>query len=262
MNRRTWGVTSSFRTAGAAAVGMGMALAACGGVSQDAASDANAGLQVGAGGAAGAPATTGGAAGQPLAGGSAGAAPTVGGASGTGAENGGGTQVSPAPDAGDVGTQPSTQGEGADAQPSHDAQCRATCETPAGDVHDFSSLDEIYSVFVGRWQICKGLNESFLDAPADVVGVEYGPVPDGGHGRMYYLVQGPSGPVRGAGFDYQLTYDVYCWPSVTGDLGCQLNMHPAPNSGYGASFRYSPCPKELEIFPMYASAGTVFVPFD
>jgi hypothetical protein len=73
---------------------------------------------------------------------------------------------------------------------------------------------------------------------------------------MYYLVQGPSGPVRGAGFDYQLTYDV----SPEGPGFFQLNMHPAPNSGFGGSFRYSPCPTEFEILGMFGKVILVRFP--
>ena len=48
-----------------------------------------------------------------------------------------------------------------------------------------------------------------------MIGVEYGPASaeptaNGSTvgGNMYYLVAGPNGPVRGTGFDYQLTYDL------------------------------------------------------
>jgi hypothetical protein len=76
---------------------------------------------------------------------------------------------------------------------------------------------------------------------------------------MYYLVQGSTGPVRGAGFDYQLTYDV----SPEGQGHWQLNMHPAPNSGFGGSFRYSPCPREFELSggSVSPSDKAILVPF-
>jgi hypothetical protein len=80
--------------------------------------------------------------------------------------------------------------------------------------------------------------------------VEFGPAStaptDGGStvgGDMYYLVAGPSGPQRGSGFAYQLKYDI----SPEGPAAFQLNMHPAPNSGFGGAFRYSPCPREFEV---------------
>ena len=88
------------------------------------------------------------------------------------------------------------------------------------------------------------------NAPSDVIGVEFGPAStaptDGGStvgGDMYYLVAGPSGPQRGSGFAYQLKYDI----SPEGPAAFQLNMHPAPNSGFGGAFRYSPCPREFEV---------------
>ncbi len=74
---------------------------------------------------------------------------------------------------------------------------------------------------------------------------------------MYYLVQGPNGPERGQGFAYQLTYDV-------GQEGTsvQLNMHPAPNAGFGGSFRYSPCPTELFVPATSEPGGTTLVFLD
>jgi hypothetical protein len=147
---------------------------------------------------------------------------------------------------------------------STDAACFASCCIPAGTVQPFSTVDEVYGAMVGRWQICAGgLTAAFPDAPADVIGVEYGPVPPASDasaatptGNMYYLVQGPSGPVRGEGFAYQLTYDV----SQEGPSSFQLNMHPTPNSGFGGSFRYSPCPTELSISG-YPSGSATLVPF-
>jgi hypothetical protein len=40
-------------------------------------------------------------------------------------------------------------------------------------------------------------------------------------------------------------------------------MHPMPNSGFGGSFRYSPCPRELEISGGSANPGdrAILVPF-
>jgi hypothetical protein len=140
-----------------------------------------------------------------------------------------------------------------------DAACYATCSTPAGTVQLFASVADVYAALEGRWQICgSGAASTFPDLPADVIGVEYGPAtveapdsscggftgtgPTCGGGDMYYLVQSSSGPVRGTGFAYQLTYDV----TPNGNY-FQLNMHPMPNSGFGGSFEYSPCPTEFLI---------------
>ncbi len=148
-----------------------------------------------------------------------------------------------------------------------DAACFATCSTAAGLVHTFASVEEVYTALEGRWQFCgSNWSSAFPSAPADAIGVEYGPatVTDAscgltgggncGGGAMYYLVQSSSGPARGMGFAYQLTYDV----SPNGTY-FQLNMHPLPNSGFGGSFEYSPCPTELLI--MGFSGNATLVPF-
>jgi hypothetical protein len=96
----------------------------------------------------------------------------------------------------------------------------------------------------------------FSGAPADTIGVEYTPTPAGSRGNMFYLVQGPSGPERGAGFEYQLTYDV----STSGGSAYQLNMHPAPNSGFASSPRFSLCPSEI-LLPGYLGGSALLVPF-
>jgi hypothetical protein len=141
--------------------------------------------------------------------------------------------------------------------------CAATCATPAGNPQEFSTVEEVYAAMEGRWQTCPGAGNNFPTAPADMIGVEYGPAssaptPIGGTvgGNMYYLVQGLSGPCRGAGFAYQLTYDV----SPEGPGVFQLNMHPTPNSGFAGFFRYSPCPRKFEIGVEHPSA--ILVPFD
>jgi hypothetical protein len=38
-----------------------------------------------------------------------------------------------------------------------------------------------------------------------------------------------------------------------------VSVYPAPNAGYGGSFRYSPCPRELELQINY-DAPIVIVP--
>jgi hypothetical protein len=94
------------------------------------------------------------------------------------------------------------------------------------------------------------------------VGVEFtpgssAPTPSGSTvgGNMYYLVQGPSGLVRGAGFNYQLTYDI----SPLG-TGYQFNVHPAPNSGFWLRFKYSACPRELDTMVFYSTTDSVLIP--
>jgi len=149
-----------------------------------------------------------------------------------------------------------TSGTGA----SGGASCAATCTTAPGTVLTPTRVEEAYAVLEGRWGLCAG--PWGFGAPADVIGVEFGPgssEPRGSGltvgGDLYYLVSGPSGPERGSGFDYQLKYDV----SASGSL-LQLNIHPAPNSGFGGSIRYSACPVELELNLMYQNAGRILVP--
>ena len=145
------------------------------------------------------------------------------------------------------------------------ATCGATCSTPAGTVQPFTSVADIYTAMAGTWQICSGAPLwTSVGAPADVIGVEYGPASgaltaNGSTvgGNMYYLVAGPSGPVRGSGFAYQLTYDI----SPEGPSSFQLNMHPAPNSGFAGSVRYSPCPTELQLLFLEGGDSSVLVHF-
>ncbi len=139
-----------------------------------------------------------------------------------------------------------------------ESTCRATCSTPAGTVQNtFSSQEEVYSIFVGQWQLCPGGSAVFPGIPSDVIGIEYDAPPDmSSNGNMYYLVQGSSGPVRGVGFDYQLTYNLY----PEGGSAYQLDMYQS--GGFGTmEWRYSPCPKELQIPQMYGSAKALLIPF-
>jgi hypothetical protein len=137
---------------------------------------------------------------------------------------------------------------------------KATCSTPAGTVQNtFSSLAEVYSIFVGKWRICAGGNISFPGIPADAIGVEYDPPADlttpGANGNMYYLIDSPDGPVRGQGFAYQLTWNLY--PETPNYY--QLDMYQ--NGGFGGAWRYSPCPKELQIQQTEGSGQALLVPF-
>jgi hypothetical protein len=149
------------------------------------------------------------------------------------------------------------------AAPAGDAACFATCCTaPGPEANDFASPADAYAALLGRWQFC-GSTGAFPGAPSDTIGVEYdSPAPGDpacltnenscGDGNMYYLVAGSNGPQRGAGFAYQLTYDLYY------EGGYNIAMHPTPNSGFGSPVVYSPCPTEL-YFTWYG-ASTVLVP--
>ena len=118
--------------------------------------------------------------------------------------------------------------------------CRAGCNVPAGPLRDFSSVDEVYAALAGLWQICPTTGVAF-DAPRDAIGVEYVAPKPGGGGDMFYLVPGPTGPIRGTGFAYQRTYDV---SFVAGRF--QLNTQ-RPAVVASATLRYSPCPEQFEV---------------
>jgi hypothetical protein len=136
--------------------------------------------------------------------------------------------------------------------------CAATCATPAGLVQNtFSSQEEVYSIFVGQWRLCPGGSDVFPGIPSDVIGIEFDAPPDiSSNGNMYYLVQGSDGPVKGQGFAYQLTYNLY----PEGGNSYQLDMYQT--GGFGTTaWRYSPCPKELQIPQMYGSAMALLVSF-
>ena len=189
-----------------------------------------------------------------------GGASATGGAGGTG---GAGTSGGNGGNGGDAGSSTggasgSASGAGGSSGSTDGGLCYQACGTPAGAVQTFSTPEDVYAALVGVWVICPGLTAAskvFAQAPADTIGIEY-TKPEVKGGNVYYLVQGASGPVRGAGFDYQLTYDV----SQSGSL-LQLNMHPTPNSGFAPSFRFSPCPTQWQMGAMYASDKAILVPY-
>lgn len=153
----------------------------------------------------------------------------------------------------------STHGSGGVEPAASDAAagtCGATCSTPAGLVQYFESNDEIWDALVGSWRICGSLR-TFAGPPADTIGVEFTApyeVDDAGvkTGRLYFLTQGPSGPVRGAGFDYQEIFEV-----MYGQLYC----HPTPSSGYNLDVAYSPCPREWAVYNGEGEGDAVLVSF-
>jgi hypothetical protein len=120
-----------------------------------------------------------------------------------------------------------------------DPACSATCKTPPGTVEIQPSDAELRAGIVGVWQICSGNPAIFVEAPADAIGVEFAPPSSDGTsdpvGNLFFLTSGPTGPVRGAGFEYQQIYDI-----IDGVLYC----HSSYNSGYDLSIKYSPCPRE------------------
>jgi hypothetical protein len=109
-------------------------------------------------------------------------------------------------------------------------------------VQNHPSDADLWADIIGVWQICSGRYSIFNGAPSDTIGVEFAapsPASDSEPvGNLFFLTRGSSGPVRGAGFEYQQLYDVR-----QGVLYC----HPSYNSGYDLSLKYSPCPREWEM---------------
>ena len=158
------------------------------------------------------------------------------GGSGTGGSGAGGSGTGGSGVGGSGGNGPGGTGGSGPA-----GTCPSTCNVAAGTVYEFGSVDEVYAALVGRWQICNTLGKPF-DRPSDAIGIEYAPPEPDGSRKLYYLVTGPSGPVRGSGFAYQQTYDV----SPLG-AGFQINTHPDSTSVRRSTFRYSPCPEQFQI---------------
>jgi len=136
-------------------------------------------------------------------------------------------------------------------------------------VQALNSVQAIYAAVEGTWQICSDMADwTAFGAPSDAIGIEFGPgstaLTGNGWtvgGAAYYLVQGPSGPVRGTGFDHQLTYNVADETAVSG--GFQFNLYKSAGTFTAGSLRYSPCPTELELSIWFGSPGnsSVLVPF-
>jgi hypothetical protein len=123
--------------------------------------------------------------------------------------------------------------------------CVVACAVPAGPVQKFTSNRAASDAFVGTWRICSSFGTLF---PSDATGLEFGPVSgadDAGTagGALYILVEAPSGPMRGAGFAYEYTYDVSGLPAESP----QLSVHEASGGGNGGQFAFSACPRELEL---------------
>jgi hypothetical protein len=121
--------------------------------------------------------------------------------------------------------------------------CPANCSAPAATPQSFASDGEAGAALVGVWRICADAASLFFRAPADTIGVEFAPSQAewtydaaSGIGNLYFLTQGPSGPLRGVGFEYQQTYEIR-----DGELLC----HGYPGSSFWAA--YSPCPQQWQL---------------
>jgi hypothetical protein len=153
--------------------------------------------------------------------------------------------------------------DGTDYTPPVEPGCDATCGTPAGTVVDITDVDSAYNVILGRWEFCDDSWQHGINAPADAIGVEFGPASraisaNGSStvgGKLYYLVAGPTGPRRGQGFAYQAAYD------IAQSALPQVFIRPMPNVSAWITFRYSPCPTELEVRVFYETKTSTLVRF-
>jgi hypothetical protein len=133
--------------------------------------------------------------------------------------------------------------------------CSATCSTPPGDVDFFNTDDEVRAALVGVWQFCAGAADVFPGIPSDAIGIELTPATLWQaelQGNVYFITKGPSGPVRGAGANYQGTYVV--------DWG-QMYLS-TPSTTIEPQMKYSPCPREWQFDNYYGSKHKgILVPF-
>lgn len=115
------------------------------------------------------------------------------------------------------------------------------CAFAAEDSFSATTPAEAYMALEGDWFFCQ-----WEFGPDDAIGIRFEkgsvePTPNGSTkgGNAFYLLNGADGSVPGSGFDYELKYDV----SPFGASSVQLNIHPAPNSGFGGSVQYATQPQ-------------------
>ncbi len=137
-----------------------------------------------------------------------------------------------------------------------------SCSTPAGTIEMLPNVADAAAVLQGDWRLCPS-TPGFGVVPADTVGIRFAAasaVPDGADqlvtGLAYALVQGATGPEPGAGFAYQLTYDVEGGPTVSG-YSMELDIL-GPSGGNGGLFQFSPSPREVQ-FALDVAPGQVLL---
>jgi hypothetical protein len=115
-----------------------------------------------------------------------------------------------------------------------------TCdETEQGLLNQFSSVQEVNDMIIGRWLHCSG---GFLSLTSDEVGIEFD-----GDGSWYALVQAVSGPpVRGGGsLSHQGTWLVSNeGATASGAVAVQFNIYYA-QGGNGCQPAFSLRPTEF-----------------
>jgi hypothetical protein len=139
--------------------------------------------------------------------------------------------------------------------------CRATCTTTLGPLEVFHSKEDANNVLAGRWQICSKTASSFPPTlPSDVIGFEaepntepFQPAGWSTDGTLHYLVEGPGGPMRGPGFDYQVSYRFVMRGGVVSDV----DLFRLPNAVVTNQLVFSTCPRRwnfgLDNTPTHAA---------
>lgn len=141
-----------------------------------------------------------------------------------------------------------------------DPACAATCGTAGAGIIGISSVFDAAAAAEGRWRICSDLERwRPLGAPGNVVGIEIArssvrsaEEPRIVDGNLYFLVDGPDGPVRGTGFAYRSTYSV----EQTAPSAFELTFH-VPSGDIVGVFGRTPCPSTLELFGNLPHASLV-----
>jgi hypothetical protein len=160
--------------------------------------------------------------------------------------------------------------------PLNGGMCQASCCAPVHADQNFTSLEQYYTTVLGRWLFCDpSMGAAQLVAPSDTIGVEWDPgvigdagcdpqyyLPDGGYfpcftGDFWYLVPGPTGPVRGTTPDYHLTYDLE-FSNGTFDM----NLHTQSGTVYTTFLEYSSCPLMFTVIGPFSNFTDLLVPLE
>jgi len=143
--------------------------------------------------------------------------------------------------------------------------CRATCATALGPLEVFHSKEDANKALAGRWQICSKSASSFPPTiPSDVIGFEAEPNTEPSEaagwstdGTLHYLVEGPGGPMRGPGFDYQVSYRFI----MRGGVVIDVDLFRLPNAVVTNQLVFSTCPRRWDFGLDNISTHAVLAPF-
>jgi hypothetical protein len=104
----------------------------------------------------------------------------------------------------------------------------------------FTTAQQVYDVMAGRWLTCGGPIGS--GEPSNAIGLELVST-NGRVGKVYYLVAGADGPVRGAGSAYTATYQVEGPAAIASSFNFTLITQNSSSSFW--TLQYSRCPRKL-----------------